>query len=269
MIRRPPRSTLFPYTTLFRSDTAQNGLRNRLQHGTELAHHRKDDGRSGSHTDDSRACYLGDRHGTGHLRIGSFGRTTQERRGQASQTIAQHGTMQARFFHKVLLRNLTYDVNIADMLEHGGYRHGYHIKERSPFKMRNRRERNGESEPSGGRYTREIDLIHEDGGHITHTHTRDDRHQLKQSFTESQHQDGRQKRQESQRPIGFGHVNGASRQRKTYQNDDRTYHNGRENLIQELLTLPLHDGAHHTINYRRSEERRVGNECRSRWSPYH
>src|SRR5437773_5263613 len=27
MIRRPPRSTLFPYTTLFRSDEAQNGPR--------------------------------------------------------------------------------------------------------------------------------------------------------------------------------------------------------------------------------------------------
>src|SRR5258707_2795959 len=27
MIRRPPRSTLFPYTTLFRSPTASNGFR--------------------------------------------------------------------------------------------------------------------------------------------------------------------------------------------------------------------------------------------------
>src|SRR3712207_7413100 len=27
MIRRPPRSTLFPYTTLFRSDAARRGLR--------------------------------------------------------------------------------------------------------------------------------------------------------------------------------------------------------------------------------------------------
>ena len=26
MIRRPPRSTLFPYTTLFRSDTGEGGL---------------------------------------------------------------------------------------------------------------------------------------------------------------------------------------------------------------------------------------------------
>src|SRR3712207_8967027 len=31
MIRRPPRSTLFPYTTLFRSCAEFNGLRYRLQ----------------------------------------------------------------------------------------------------------------------------------------------------------------------------------------------------------------------------------------------
>src|SRR2546422_10708875 len=28
-------------------------------------------------------------------------------------------------------------------------------------------------------------------------------------------------------------------------------------------------GAHHETRWRRSEERRVGKECRSRWSPYH
>src|SRR2546425_8690862 len=31
MIRRPPRSTLFPYTTLFRSRQANNGYRNERQ----------------------------------------------------------------------------------------------------------------------------------------------------------------------------------------------------------------------------------------------
>src|SRR3712207_8927748 len=31
MIRRPPRSTLFPYTTLFRSPSRQGGLRARLR----------------------------------------------------------------------------------------------------------------------------------------------------------------------------------------------------------------------------------------------
>src|SRR3989441_5997061 len=31
MIRRPPRSTLFPYTTLFRSDVGEDGLHDRLR----------------------------------------------------------------------------------------------------------------------------------------------------------------------------------------------------------------------------------------------
>src|SRR5690349_23450346 len=35
MIRRPPRSTLFPYTTLFRSDLAQRGLGSRIGHEGE------------------------------------------------------------------------------------------------------------------------------------------------------------------------------------------------------------------------------------------
>src|SRR2546422_5411774 len=37
MIRRPPRSTLFPYTTLFRS--LHVGLRTRLRSGIERPHH--------------------------------------------------------------------------------------------------------------------------------------------------------------------------------------------------------------------------------------
>ena len=33
--------------------------------------------------------------------------------------------------------------------------------------------------------------------------------------------------------------------------------------------LPLAVDAHEVAAHRRSEERRVGKECRSRWSPYH
>src|SRR2546430_4973620 len=32
---------------------------------------------------------------------------------------------------------------------------------------------------------------------------------------------------------------------------------------------PLHDETQATVHDERSEERRVGKECRSRWSPYH
>ena len=34
-------------------------------------------------------------------------------------------------------------------------------------------------------------------------------------------------------------------------------------------TLELHHDKHHMAYITRSEERRVGKECRSRWSPYH
>src|SRR5436305_2249314 len=36
MIRRPPRSTLFPYTTLFRSQSEKNALLNRLRKNIAL-----------------------------------------------------------------------------------------------------------------------------------------------------------------------------------------------------------------------------------------
>src|SRR2546422_3709092 len=36
MIRRPPRSTLFPYTTLFRSDSSPNGLTATLVNGASF-----------------------------------------------------------------------------------------------------------------------------------------------------------------------------------------------------------------------------------------
>src|SRR5256885_10896097 len=43
MIRRPPRSTLFPYTTLFRSDPRRGPLRRRLGGGQQRRDLREDD----------------------------------------------------------------------------------------------------------------------------------------------------------------------------------------------------------------------------------
>ena len=40
-------------------------------------------------------------------------------------------------------------------------------------------------------------------------------------------------------------------------------------LLYRALKLPLDTTTHTVINDIRSEERRVGKECRSRWSPYH
>src|SRR5258705_3246279 len=51
MIRRPPRSTLFPYTTLFRSSLPPNGEQGPGRHRAEGGHqqpaHRSDEGQSG------------------------------------------------------------------------------------------------------------------------------------------------------------------------------------------------------------------------------
>ena len=41
----------------------------------------------------------------------------------------------------------------------------------------------------------------------------------------------------------------------------------------DMICCPFHDDRHPSMklnrDYFRSEERRVGKECRSRWSPYH
>src|SRR5256886_15075116 len=42
MIRRPPRSTLFPYTTLFRSQTAEVGAARKQLHDGKLTPHEYD-----------------------------------------------------------------------------------------------------------------------------------------------------------------------------------------------------------------------------------
>src|SRR2546430_6946680 len=53
MIRRPPRSTLFPYTTLFRSKSAASTPRNRSKRSIASAISPEDGRRGGSTTDDS------------------------------------------------------------------------------------------------------------------------------------------------------------------------------------------------------------------------
>ena len=40
-------------------------------------------------------------------------------------------------------------------------------------------------------------------------------------------------------------------------------------VLEETKEAPLEDDLLETIASARSEERRVGKECRSRWSPYH
>src|ERR1039457_7582279 len=52
MIRRPPRSTLFPYTTLFRSVPRRGALNNVSVTGEALAHY----DRSEEHTSELQSC---------------------------------------------------------------------------------------------------------------------------------------------------------------------------------------------------------------------
>src|SRR2546427_6119554 len=66
MIRRPPRSTLFPYTTLFRSDRAGHRSEPRLRLGSKS----RRDGRS-SHVDRVAAGELGQRGDRKSTRLNS------------------------------------------------------------------------------------------------------------------------------------------------------------------------------------------------------
>src|SRR2546426_2625666 len=59
MIRRPPRSTLFPYTTLFRSKLAGNLLRRFIPARHMVNHHDSRVGRSEEHTSELQSpCNL-------------------------------------------------------------------------------------------------------------------------------------------------------------------------------------------------------------------
>ena len=53
--------------------------------------------------------------------------------------------------------------------------------------------------------------------------------------------------------------------------DDPAYFGGyiNKNLIESQAALNLSTKEVKTLIINRSEERRVGKECRSRWSPYH
>src|SRR3712207_9045400 len=53
MIRRPPRSTLFPYTTLFRSDQRGNSADSVFRNDDDLHH-----GVANAHRPSSRGCLL-------------------------------------------------------------------------------------------------------------------------------------------------------------------------------------------------------------------
>src|SRR5256885_6594833 len=71
-------------------------------------------------------------------------------------------------------------------------------------------------------------------------------------------------------PISVEHRNGNSAKRA---NVARPHGDKRcSSMMLPLLVVASHSGEGHdpgSKDYERSEERRVGKECRSRWSPYH
>src|SRR2546422_5189251 len=60
MIRRPPRSTLFPYTTLFRSPTLRTTLRGRCRSSSADRLHRADEVAGVETGGDQVGCTLGE-----------------------------------------------------------------------------------------------------------------------------------------------------------------------------------------------------------------
>src|SRR3989440_7563535 len=75
MIRRPPRSTLFPYTTLFRSGRRQRDVPHRDVHGVSTTRARI---RAQTGADESRARHPADR--PGHHRCELCGKQSQSDR---------------------------------------------------------------------------------------------------------------------------------------------------------------------------------------------
>src|SRR3712207_9276585 len=69
-------------------------------------------------------------------------------------------------------------------------------------------------------------------------------------------------------PLGDQPLDGRARTEPD-QAREREKADDRQPGVEQILGQPLDPGAKALEPCRRSEERRVGKECRSRWSPYH
>src|SRR2546430_17738331 len=81
MIRRPPRSTLFPYTTLFRSRPAEWPAGGDVRHGVRL--HRRFDGGGGGGQRETRGWIVAMKTPATHHYFFVLGRAPASRRGGA------------------------------------------------------------------------------------------------------------------------------------------------------------------------------------------
>ena len=117
-------------------NSSQHSRWNALQECTQFAYDREDNGRGGSYADDLRMSYLSNTHGSRHLTISCYRRTAEDASSQTCQSIAQHGAMKSRFFHKILVSHSSHYINIANMLNDWCDSDRYHIEKRFPSKLR-------------------------------------------------------------------------------------------------------------------------------------
>src|SRR2546425_10453073 len=91
MIRRPPRSTLFPYTTLFRSATSEEIITNKdVSHADEVALKKARDGTSTAELRTQSSTFVGAGSGPhGRVKIWRFERTSREDKSSARMRRAE------------------------------------------------------------------------------------------------------------------------------------------------------------------------------------
>ena len=116
-------------------DASEDGRRDALQQGTELADDGEDDSCAGSDTDDLRMSDTRDLHGTCHLAVGGHWRASHEGGKEAGKAVAQHRTMEAGILHEVLVGHCSNHIDIADVLDDWGDGHGNHEHERLPGEL--------------------------------------------------------------------------------------------------------------------------------------
>ena len=193
--------------------SAQHGLRDRLKQCAQLADYRENDSRCCRYSDYGRTCNLGYRHRTGHLRIGRFGRTSEESGSQTCQTITQHGAMKTRLLDEIFLCHRTHNIDIAYMFNNRCHGNRNHIKERCPLKMSDCGERHWISKPRCGNNRIKIHLFHKNCSDISGDDSTNNRNQFQQSASKGKHENSRNKCDKSKRPIRLCHINSTARKR--------------------------------------------------------
>jgi len=200
--------------------------------------------------------HLGDAHRARHLRISGHGRPSQETCDEARQSVAKHRAMQPRLLHEVLVCHGPHHVYIANVLDYRSNGHRNHVEERFPREGRPMEMyyRLWQGKPRCGLDGCEVYQSHAQRDDISHDDSADHRHQPEQSASERQHKDGRDQRDECQRPVGLRHIHGSRRERQSDENNHRTDDHRREKPVEKFLALPLDQCRHEKIDHRHAND---------------